>query len=41
MIDPQNIPIGFYSAWCDDCGCESLRKLGAFGCLVCDEQTLV
>jgi hypothetical protein len=41
MFSPDAIPIGFYSAWCDVCGCESLRKLGNGSCLVCDEQTLV
>ena len=41
MFNVDNIPVGFYSAWCDVCGCESLRKLGDGLCLVCNEQTVV
>lgn len=40
-FDGWNIPTGYYSAWCDDCGCESLRRLDADGCLVCAGETLV
>jgi hypothetical protein len=41
VFDGWNVPAGFYVAWCDVCGCESLRKLGDEGCLVCAGETIV